>query len=252
MPSRKMWVTWEDGTELSNSRQSPGDYSPLTRESGTLVGQVTLSDVDDDDANYQWQPEPDPEPNPVLEFLGYLALIGVVFAADRAAPHVRRLWGDKAVPLSRRVKRKLTRSRSPKPPAPPVSLAAITVVVPASQEGSPDVIEALADFRRATMSTAEARERLIAALVARMFSDQQLRVLRDARIGDDDPMVDLLNSVETLTPEQLAASLRSMLALDSSSPDTATISQLLARLPSHGADPVPLPPPSASSTQRAE
>lgn len=250
MPSRKMLVTWEDGTELSRSRQSPGEYSPLTREGGSLVGHVTLSDVDDDSYVYQWQPDPAQEPSPEAELLGALALLGIVAAAERAAPHVKRWWREKAAPLGSRVKRRLSRSRRLDPPFETAELEAVTVVVPAAQAGSPDVVEALAEYRRATMSTAEARDRLVAALVARMFADQQLRVLRDARIGDDDPMVALLDAVETLTPEQLTASLQSMLALDPSSPDAATLTQLFARLSTGDSDQVSLPRSSVSPAQR--
>jgi hypothetical protein len=50
MQKKKMWVEWEDGSDLSKSRKKPGQYSPLTREDSTnRLGHVTLSDVDEDE-----------------------------------------------------------------------------------------------------------------------------------------------------------------------------------------------------------
>lgn len=252
MPSRIMQVTWEDGAELSHSRQSPGDYSPLTRDGGTLVGHVTLSEIDDGDSTYEWQPDPEPETSPEAEALAALALLGILFAAERVAPHVKRWWQVKAVPFGGRVKRKLSRARSPKPASEAAGREVVTVIVPAAQDGLPDVVDALSDYRRATMSTVEARDRLVAALVARMFADEQLRVLRDARISDDDPIIPLLNVMETLTPEQLTAGLQSMLALEPASPDAATLTRLLARLSTGDADQVSIARPSGPTVQPTE
>lgn len=252
MPSRIMQVTWEDGTELSRSRQSPGDYSPLTRDGGTLVGHVTLSEVDDGDSTYKWQPDPEPETSPEAEALAALALLGILFAAGLVAPHVKRWWQVKAVPFGSRVKRKLSRARRPKPTSEATGREAVTVIVPAAQAGSPDVVEAMAEYGRATMSTVKARDRLVAAVVARMFADEQLRVLRDARISDDDPIIPLLNVVETLTPEQLTAGLQSMLALDPASPDAAMLTRLLSRLSTGDSDQALIARPSGPTVQPTE
>ena len=54
MPKKKMWVEWEDGSDLSKSHKKPGAKSPLTRDTDTNeLGQVTLEDIEDDD------PEPE-------------------------------------------------------------------------------------------------------------------------------------------------------------------------------------------------
>lgn len=206
----------------------------------SISEQVLISRSTNAPMIYEWQPDPSQEASPEAEAIAALVMFAIVAAAVVAAPHLKRLWRERAVPAGRRLRRKLSRSRTRAPVA-EVELDAVTVVVPAAQVGSQDVIAALAEYRRATMSTAEARDRLVAALVARMFSDHQLRVLRDIHIGDDDQTAPLLDAVETLTPAQLAASLQSMLALEPSSPESGTLSQLFARLSTPSPDRVALP-----------
>lgn len=48
-----MWVEWNDGDVLSQSRLRPGAYSPLTRDrDGHLVGQATLRDVEEHEVGF--------------------------------------------------------------------------------------------------------------------------------------------------------------------------------------------------------
>jgi hypothetical protein len=79
----------------------------------------------------------------------------------------------------------------------------------------PAVIEAASDValedRKTAMSSAEARERFAAALIARAFSDEQLRVLRGARIVDGEEVAELERALESITPEQLEEGIRLLL-----------------------------------------
>jgi hypothetical protein len=229
MPSRKMLVTWEDGTELSASRLTPGEYSPLTREGGNLVGHVTLSDLNGDTPDVQYQSDSNPEASPTTEAIAALAILAIAVATVTAAPHLKRWWQDAAVPLGKRLRRRLSR-HTPPPLADATDLDVVTVVLPTAQLGSPSVDAALVEYCQATISRAEARDRLVAAMVARMFADHQLRILRDSRISDGDPTAPMTHAVETLTPEQISASLQSILMLEQSSPHVATLTQLFARL----------------------
>lgn len=220
MPTRKMLVTWEDGADLSQSRKKPGDFSPLTRDGDNNLGHVTLSDADEYD--YDWEPDSDPDPE-AADLLGALVILGVIVAAQKAAPHLKRWWNESAVPLARRARKRLSRDGRSADQA--IAAEPFTLVASAPTDSSQDVFVALDEYR-ATMSSAEARERFVAALVARLFSEEQLRVLRNARIEDDGPGLELVSAVETLTPQQLGESLRLMLEANPSWPDEETLAEL--------------------------
>jgi hypothetical protein len=61
------------------------------------------------------------------------------------------------------------------------------------------------------MSREEARQRIVAALAARLFSDEQLRILRNARIEDEGDGPKLNSSAVALTEKQLADSIKLIL-----------------------------------------
>ncbi len=229
MPKKKMMVEWEDGADLSQSRKNPGDYSPLTRDGDNNLGQVTLSDVDEDEDDWQTEPEPgyvtdERESDPSQEaLLGALAVLGVIDAAQKAAPHLKRWWSDQAVPFLKKSRKRLSKDRRT---SDQVSVAEHFMLPhSAPTESSQEVVAALDEYR-ASMSSAEARERFVAALVARLFSEEQLRVLRNARIEDEGPALELTSAMETLTPQQLTESLTLMLEANPSWPDEETLAEL--------------------------
>lgn len=243
-----MWVEWEDGADLSQSQKKPGDYSPLTRDADKRLGHVTLSDVSDGEATPD--PEPTSRPAPATEpktvyvyvtddreseadaqrqaereqFFATLAALGVIYAAQKAAPHVQRWWNDKSVPFLRSARAKVSRTR--KTGSTSVVVEPPAAAEHASAEPSQEVLTALDDYR-ASMSSAEARPRLVDALVARIYSDGQLALLRNARITDDDGGgLELASAMETLTPQQLDESLTAMLEANPTWPDEDTLAEL--------------------------
>jgi hypothetical protein len=64
---------------------------------------------------------------------------------------------------------------------------------------------------RAAMSTEEARSRFLAALVTRLYSEEQLRMLREARIGDVTGLLELDSMLEALTTERLRSAVAALL-----------------------------------------
>lgn len=186
----RMLVERPVGTHLGPASDSAG-YSPLARddESNAITTHVRLYDY-----------EPDERPDAKTMALVGLAAVGVVLAAKELAPHARRLWGDRAVPALRSTWGKLARTGGDDSEASAAEPGAIEVA-PAA---------ALEDHRTA-MSSAEARERFAAALMARAFSDDQLRVLRDVRIVDGEDAAELERALESLTSEQLEEGIRLML-----------------------------------------
>jgi hypothetical protein len=101
VPKKKMWVEWEDGSDLSKSHKKPGAKSPLTRDNETNeLGQVTLEDIEDDD------PEPEivcvdnglPQPTWWEQVVADAVRTLIEGSVEIAKPVVANWWDATAVP----------------------------------------------------------------------------------------------------------------------------------------------------------
>jgi hypothetical protein len=214
-----MWVEYDDGSHLSKSQKKPGEYSPLTREDGTnKLGHVTLSDIDEDDEEDPWvytedSSEPERPAAPAAPAEPWLSerekeMLAALLtaAAQKAQPHVTR-WLEQAVPVVRSTWNRF-RSRETGGPATHAKHAATAEAAPPTE--TQEVVAALEAYR-ASMSTEEARNRFLAALVTRLYSEEQLRILREARIEDVNDLLALDGMVEALTADQLRAAITALL-----------------------------------------
>lgn len=163
--------------------------------------------------------------------LGALAVLVVVVAAKKAAPHLRRWWSGQAIPFLEGWSRGLLKGRRAKGPV--VAAQGSTLARAAPTESSQEAAVALEEYR-ASMSSAEARERFVAALVARLFSEGQLQVLRNSRIEDEASVLELASALETLTPDQLGESLTLILEANPSWPDKEMLAEIGSTLGRHG------------------
>ncbi|WP_425690286.1 hypothetical protein [Micromonospora sp. DT201] len=84
------------------------------------------------------------------------------------------------------------------------------VLEAAPVEASHDVAAAIEAYR-AGMSRAEARKRIVVALAARLFSEQQIEIVRNARIVDDRDTAELNSATLALTQKQIGESVQLML-----------------------------------------
>ncbi|MFC9162802.1 hypothetical protein ACFTZ8_18460 [Streptomyces fungicidicus] len=210
----KMWVEYPAGTRLSKS-QTPGGYSSLARdvETNDLETHATLFPIDDDEDGAGSIPNPPPvfvyvtnegtsdsqnsEPVKLEEIIELLdRLYAFAKWVERNAPKARVWWTQQALPVVKSTWDRVTKARKDGSRS-----AAATVDAAA---------EALAEEHRVDMSSTEARERFVAALAARLFSDEQLRVLRNARIKDDTASFELSGATNGQALEQLQDTIRLM------------------------------------------
>jgi len=247
-----MWVEYPDDAELSQSRKRPGHSSPLTRDAENNLGHVTLSDVDDDEDDSLADPvyiyvadvddadSDDEEVSELERLLGTLVVLGFIVAVEKAKPHVARWWSDRARPAIARARSRLGRfRRSGRRPA---TAASSALLGRTPRDSSQEMLSAL-DKYRSSMTSAEARDRFVAALVAREFSDAQLRILRQARIDDPAGQVELESAAEAVTPEQVAQALTLMLESNPTLVDQGALADLARLLHGPGVQGrhVPLP-----------
>lgn len=284
MPKKIMLVEWEDGADLSKSHKKPGQYSPLTREDGTnRLGQVTLSDVDEDDGGggsvtytqpvyasdenlSQSPPLTAEEREELARLLADLITVGAALTVW-AAPHVKRLWNDKAAPALRSARDKTAsglaevcqragqgvRLRIRRSESDSDELATFVESVAAeSPEGATTALETYLP----SMSSAEAQQRLAAALIAMVISDrakavcdEQLGILLSARIEDADDAPAGQASLENLTPEEVVGRVHQMLTANPALLNELTA--LLARGQADAAEPRPPLPAAALQADRS-
>lgn len=198
MQRRLMWVEYDDDAELSRSHKREGDFSALTRDADGNLKHATLSDADEFDLGpvTDWTHAPDESTTEQQtwseEDVEVLALLisAVVLAAR---PHVERWWKERALPAikatNRTVRERFKRSRRSEQALSPTERVASTDLAPG--------------VARLTISPEEAEQRLLAALVARAFSDEQLRVLLNASIEGPDGQMEFTNLLQQFTPEQV-------------------------------------------------
>lgn len=228
-----------EGSHLGFSRDTDGAYRAhlFDDETNELVGHAELFEPDaNSDAGSTMAPDPvfiyvdnersdsRADDTEVQDVLAALALLGIIVAAQKAAPHLKRWWNARALPFLKNARSKLSRMHKPN------GSRIVQAEVPALDESAPAgsaqaVLSALDEYRR-SMSSAEARERFIAALVARLFSEQQFSLLREARIEDQSGSLELASAIETLTPQQLEDSIRLMLESNPSWPNQETLAEL--------------------------
>jgi hypothetical protein len=281
MQKKKMWVEWEDGSDLSKSRKKPGQYSPLTREDSTnRLGHVTLSDVDEDEGEggsvTYTQPVYDSYENAsqssaltaeereeLVRLLADLITVGAILAV-RAAPHVKRLWNAKAAPVLRSARDKtasgLAEVRQRARQGVRLSIrrsdsAELATFVESVSADSPEGVTTALEAYLPSMSSAEAQQRLAVALIAmavsdraKAVSDEQLGILLNARIEDADGAPSGQGSLENLTPEEVERRVHQMLTANPALLDELTV--LLARDQAGAAEPQPALPGAAPEAGR--
>ena len=209
-----MRVTWDEGAELSRSRQKPGDYSPLTRDRDTHgLGHVTLSDIDDDEND---------ESGPAAGYAA-LAALGLVAAAT-AAPYVKQWLADSAVPAlngsRHRIAAAIRRdSRSSTTVTSDVEAAATESTKMTTSITHPGV----------SMSSAEWQERFRMMLLANAMQDSQWRLLATAVIEDGD-LLEVQQTMQSLPAEQVTETVRAALQAKRSELSTETVDETLQML----------------------
>lgn len=114
---------------------------------------------------------------------------------ETAAPHAKRLWEEKGRPRveARRAKKAARRAEK--------AAASESIVVEAEVLDSGRELAAAEQVYRADMSKAEAQARYLAALAARAFSDEQMKLVFNANIVDGISLDELEHMLGELPPQ---------------------------------------------------
>lgn len=261
---KKMWVERDLGTDLSDSKKSPGKKSPLLRDAkGDLAGHAVLSDIDDDDdddylATFSPESPSQDGPSELAETITELLTLLTEIAMSEAAPHVMRWWNEQAAPaIKARAKSARSKIANVLRPGQKGRKSELAIPDNAAIPLPPVPVEATPVEEGELLTSEEAQQLLVSALVARAFSDEQLQVLRNARIQDADQILDIKRSLAQYTPSQIEAQVRSLLEANPNVLDEfakvlaerpATAPALLPRRSISEADPQTLSPPEDPAT----
>ncbi|WP_125932879.1 hypothetical protein [Janibacter indicus] len=233
-----MWVRRPQNTHLSQSHTDPGSFSPLARsdETNDLQGQATMRPADKEDLDtsepvfFDDSPAEDSAVNLRKELAAALLMLGALYAAQQASPHIVRWWETRGREALRRVARRLKPKKRTEGGADGGAPAGMTGTVSEVVIGVPIVESAQAsnavEVYRTGMASEEARERFISALVAQAYADEQLRILRSARIEDGAPSARLAVPIDALTREQLASGIRHVLEAHPDWPNASMVDRL--------------------------
>lgn len=114
-----------------------------------------------------------------------------------AAPHAKRLWEEKGRPKveARRAKKAARKADKAAPGSP--------IVVEAEVLDSGRELAVAEQVYRADMSSAEAQARYLAALAARAFSDEQMKLVLNANIVDGVSLDELEHTLGQLPPQHV-------------------------------------------------
>lgn len=217
------------GQRLGNSHTESGAVTGhlFDLETGELAGH----------ASWRWVDEPSlTEPtfggggpttsddDAVAAAVAILIVVGIIAAAIKAKPALQRWWNRKLLPFASSAWEKLV-SRLSRRETPATSQMREIAEGPEHADVIGTVIEAIgAEF---TMSSAEWEMRFRAMLAADEILNEQLRILRHARVLDEDATLSEIGRNENLTAHQFAERIKLALKATPISLDDETATALM-------------------------
>lgn len=123
----------------------------------------------------------------------------------RAKPLAEKWWRETARPTIESQRAKISERRARRKAQKDGLIVEGTVTEP-----SQEVVSAPQDENRPNMSSAEAQARYLAALAARAYSDEQMRLVTNANIVDAEDISELKRALAELPPERVKGLLEAM------------------------------------------
>ncbi len=198
---------WDDDDLTPGTKKEGGLHQNLFDKDGKLKGNArfvpsTESEIEPDYVTeYVYVPtqerrkskEQEELERQMADFLVLLIERGVV----AAKPHVERWWHNSARPFVSKQWSKLRTSR----PAHASLDVSSHPTPPQDEEGTASTELALDASARPQMSRAEAQARLLAAIAAQAFADEQMRLVNSAAILDEEGAAGVREAISQMPPE---------------------------------------------------
>ncbi|MDJ0334880.1 hypothetical protein QMG83_06555 [Salinibacterium sp. G-O1] len=159
--------------------------------------------------------------NAISDLLTALVLVGI----EKARPHVEQWWSETLRPF---VSHQWSRIRGPRREVRTTELGTSSTKHDSMADRSTQSIE-VASGDRPKMSSAEAQARLLAAIAAQAYSDEQMRLVASAEIVDADGLAEVQAALAQLQPEVVAGLIKKMVT-NPSMFDEETLAELASVL----------------------
>ena len=223
MVRRRVEIEYPDDAELGQSRQGDGASSPnfYVSDYKGVRGQVKIYDVEEDEAE-ACHPEPeypeserriaerDPFTEAISDALAQVMTHYINLGFAKAAPRVKAWVAQKAMPTVKLTvhlaQSGITNARR----GAQTDLSELGTADAAATSPSTE-LDASPSDDKPSMSGQEAQTRVAAALLARAFSDEQLRMVFSTRIDDDGEFLAWMKSMEKGTPAEVESRIHLMI-----------------------------------------
>ncbi len=209
-----MWVEWDDGSELGRSKQGDA-YAANAYADGKLVDQARFTPISedektayDDDGSWNHSERRTESKHQLSEEELEALLKLLVFTIEvtiAAAPHVHRWYKRTFTPAVRsgwssakatvlRLSKRRRKDATSEPDG-------LVIPVEVHEPNPSGAIAVSPKVNSPIMTLNEAQQRILSALLAAAYSNEQLRIVAGARIVDGD-LQQLLSAMQALSAEQ--------------------------------------------------
>lgn len=138
------------------------------------------------------------------EAINALVRLAILYGVAKAKPLAEQWWQQSARPALQAKREQLRERRSLRRPT------KSRVIDTAAADSPRQVAAAVTDDSRSDMSSAEAQARYLAALAARAFSDEQIKLVTNADIVDGGGIEQVERALAALPAAQVTALVRAM------------------------------------------
>lgn len=210
------YYEWDDDDLTPGQKKEGGLHQNLFDDDGKLKGSARFVPADEDLSDplvvtetvyvpveeRRKSKEQEELEQAISELITVLIIVGI----EKAKPHVQLWWRESFQPFVGRQWSRLRRNKRSAQSR--ESVPAVEIAHESTPQSSTDLV--VEDKERPRMSSAEAQARMIAAIAAQAFADEQLRLVNNAEIVDDDDSDSVREAISKLPPEIIAELVKRM------------------------------------------
>lgn len=230
------YYEWDDDDLTPGRKKEGGLHQNLFDAGGSLKGSARFVPADEVDSDpvyvteHVYVPAEErrltPEQQELADLISEVLIVFMAKGIERAKPHVKKWWTESVRPFVGEQRARLSQLRPRRPPkADRASLESDRLPTDSDQSSAEIAVAA----PRPKMSSAEAQARYLAAMAARAFSEEQMRMVQSADILDAENIAEVESKIAELPPSEVRE-LMSRMVTDPSMLGEETLAELASVL----------------------
>lgn len=234
------YYEWDDDELTPGLKKEGGLHQNLFDADGSLKGSARFVPADEADPDpiyvaeyvteHVYVPAEErrltPEQQELADLISDVLVAFLAEGIDRVKPHVKKWWAESVRPFVSEHRARLFQSR-PKGASKADRALLNADLRPENSDQTPS--EGAVAVSRPKMSSAEAQARYLAAMAARAFSEEQMRLVRSADIIDAEGVAEVEARIAELPPNEVRE-LMSRMVTDPSMLSEETLAELASVL----------------------